>query len=44
MFKNQQIDLSKEASLIVYLDLSNMFHWQDTLKWNFSVYNVMRSF
>ncbi len=36
------LDFSKEASLIVYLDLTNMFHWQDTLKWNFSVYYVIK--
>lgn len=30
--------IAKETSLIAYLDLSNMFHWQDTLKWGFSAY------
>ena len=39
---NFEYDLSKETSLIAYLDLTNMFHWQDTLKWNFSVYHVIR--
>ncbi|MBU4304824.1 MAG: NYN domain-containing protein [Candidatus Omnitrophica bacterium] len=37
-----QYDFSKETSLIAYLDLTNMFHWQDTLKWKFSVYSVIR--
>lgn len=32
----------KETSLIAYLDLSNMFHWQDTLKWRFSVYYLIK--
>lgn len=35
-------NFSKESSLIAYLDLSNMFHWQDTLKWNFSVYETIK--
>ncbi|OGX45127.1 MAG: hypothetical protein A3G38_04430 [Omnitrophica WOR_2 bacterium RIFCSPLOWO2_12_FULL_51_8] len=38
----QQYDFFKETSLIAYLDLTNMFHWQDTLKWDFSVYSVTR--
>lgn len=38
----QQYNFLKETSLIAYLDLTNMFHWQDTLKWNFSVYSVIR--
>jgi len=32
----------KETSLIAYLDLTNMFHWQDTLKWKYSIYCVIR--
>jgi len=39
---NLGYDFSKETSLIAYLDLTNMFHWQDTLKWNFSIYHVVR--
>ncbi|MDD5530820.1 MAG: NYN domain-containing protein [bacterium] len=39
---NKKIDFSKETSLIAYLDLTNMFHWQDVLKWNFSVYDVIK--
>ena len=34
--------VAKETSLIAYLDLSNMFHWQDTLKWQFSIYDVIK--
>jgi uncharacterized LabA/DUF88 family protein len=37
---NQLIE--KETSLIAYLDLSNMLHWQDTLKWRFSVYHIIK--
>ena len=33
---------NKETSIIAYLDLSNMFHWQETLKWQFSVYHVIK--
>ena len=36
-----KFDFLKESSLIAYLDLSNMFHWQNTLKWNFSVYSII---
>jgi len=35
------LDFSKESSLIAFLDLTNMFHWQDTLKWRFSIYQVI---
>jgi uncharacterized LabA/DUF88 family protein len=34
--------IASETSLIAYLDLSNMFHWQDTLKWQFSIYEVIK--
>lgn len=34
--------IAKETSLIAVLDLSNMFHWQDTLKWKFSVYHLIK--
>lgn len=33
---------NKETSIIVCLDLSNMFHWQKTLKWQFSVYQIIK--
>lgn len=35
-------DFSKETGLIAYLDLSNVFHWQGTLKWRFSIYAVIK--
>jgi len=35
------LETNKETSIIAILDLSNMFHWQDTLKWNFSIYAVI---
>lgn len=34
--------ISKETSLMAVLDLSNMFHWQDTLKWKFSIYHLIK--
>jgi len=40
--KYDQRVLFKETSLIAYLDLTNMLHWQETLKWKFSVYDVIR--
>lgn len=36
------LDTNKETSIIAILDLSNMFHWQETLKWQFSVYTVIK--
>ena len=42
MEKNKTYDFSKETSLIAYLDLSNMFGWQDSLKWKFSIYSVIK--
>lgn len=33
---------NNETSLIAFLDLSNMFHWQDTLGWQFSIYHVIK--
>ena len=40
--QNSKPDFLKEASLIAYLDLANMFHWQETLKWKFSIYSVIK--
>jgi uncharacterized LabA/DUF88 family protein len=39
--KIKHLDFPKETSVIAFLDLTNMFHWQDILKWNFSVYQVI---
>jgi uncharacterized LabA/DUF88 family protein len=39
--RNTKFDFAKETSAIAFLDLTNMFHWQDVLKWNFSVYQVI---
>ncbi len=35
------VEDNKETTLIAYLDLANMFHWQNTLGWQFSVPNVI---
>ena len=40
-FLRVQSDFIKETSVIAFLDLTNMFHWQEVLKWNFSVYQVI---
>jgi len=40
-FPGAQSDFTKETSVIAFFDLTNMFHWQDVLKWNFSVYQVI---
>lgn len=40
--RNTKFDFAKETSAIAFLDLTNMFHWQDTLKWNFSIYYVIK--
>ena len=31
-----------ETSIIAYLDLTNMFHWQDVLKWKFRIEDVIK--
>ncbi len=33
--------LKKETAIIAYLDLTNMFHWQDILGWKFRVEDVI---
>lgn len=33
--------VKKETSVFAYLDLTNMFHWQDVLGWKFRVEDVM---
>jgi len=40
--RNTKFDFAKETSAIAFLDLTNMFHWQDTLKWNFSIYYIIK--
>ncbi len=39
--RNVRKKLEKEISLISYLDLSNMFHWQKVLKWQFRIEDVI---
>ena len=34
--------IEKETSIFVYLDLTNMFHWQDTLGWRFRIEDIIR--
>ena len=33
--------INKEASIFVYLDLTNMFHWQDVLGWKFRIEDLI---
>jgi len=33
--------IEKEASIFAYLDLTNMFHWQDVLGWKFRIEDVI---
>jgi len=33
--------INKETSIFVYLDLTNMFHWQDVLGWQFRIEDLM---
>ena len=35
--------LKREPALMAYLDLSNMFHWQDILGWKFRIEDVISS-
>ncbi len=34
--------LSNEKSIIAYLDLANMFPWQNILRWNFKIEDVIK--
>ncbi len=34
--------INEETSIITYLDLTNMFHWQDILGWRFRVEDVIK--
>ena len=33
--------IKRETSIFAYLDLTNMFHWQDTLGWKFRIEDVI---
>ena len=33
--------INKETAIFAYLDLTNMFHWQDTLGWKFRIEDVV---
>lgn len=33
--------ISKETSIFAYLDLTNMFHWQDVLGWKFRIEDIV---
>lgn len=33
--------INKETSIFAYLDLTNMFHWQDVLGWKFRIEDVI---
>jgi len=34
--------INKETSIIAYLDLTNMFHWQDVLGWKFRIEDIIK--
>jgi uncharacterized LabA/DUF88 family protein len=34
--------IKKETSVFVYLDLTNMFHWQDVLGWKFRIEDIIK--
>lgn len=34
--------LKNESAVFVYLDLANMFHWQEVLRWRFRVEDIMK--
>ena len=34
--------IDQEASIFVYLDLTNMFHWQDVLGWKFRIEDLIK--
>jgi len=40
--RNDYLDwINKETSIFAYLDLTNMFHWQDVLGWKFRIEDVV---
>ena len=36
--------INKEVSIIVYFDLTNMFHWQNVLGWKFRIEDLIKQF
>ena len=36
--------VNKETSIFAYLDLTNMFHWQDVLGWRFRMEDAIGQF
>lgn len=34
--------INKETSIFAYLDLTNMFHWQDALGWRFRIEDIVK--
>jgi len=34
--------INKETSIFAYLDLTNMFHWQDVLGWRFRIEDIIK--
>ncbi|OGF79254.1 hypothetical protein A2W54_02115 [Candidatus Giovannonibacteria bacterium RIFCSPHIGHO2_02_43_13] len=42
MVRSDYLDwISKETSIFGYLDLTNMFHWQDVLGWKFRIEDIV---
>ncbi len=42
MVRNDYLDwINKETSIFAYLDLTNMFHWQDVLGWKFRMEDMI---
>lgn len=42
LVRQDYIDLlDKEQSIFVYIDLTNVLHWQDTLKWKFRIEDLV---
>lgn len=42
MVRSDYLDwIKKETSIFAYLDLTNMFHWQDVLGWKFRIEDVI---
>ena len=39
--ENWREKLEEDTALIAYLDLANMFHWQDVLRWRFRIEDVI---
>ena len=45
MVRSDYLDwITKETAIFAYLDLTNMFHWQNVLGWKFKLYDIKNKY